>query len=328
MQRLLNFSTHPGEPELFDDDWDKAAAYLEKWGFDGFELYPVGQYPFERIPGSLVASMHLRFFVFLLEFWRQDNKALLELFANMDNVRHFYGGDKPEVVVEAYRQQLALAHRFGCSHVVFHLSHCELDHIYDWQFEHDWREAMDVYAELLNEVLADSPYQGLVLFENLWWPSGLSLRSPQEYEYLRSKIRYEHCGIVLDTGHLLSSNGGFDEEQAAVSWLLDKVSSLGGLRQEIRAVHLTCSLTGSYIRKTKNMKNPIRHLPFWEQLEEARKHAERIDTHDAFTSPAICGLFDLITPESVIFEFSFNDLATWERKIRAQKTALEGVLWA
>ena len=30
MKKLLNFSTHPGEPELFDDDWNKAAEFLKK----------------------------------------------------------------------------------------------------------------------------------------------------------------------------------------------------------------------------------------------------------------------------------------------------------
>lgn len=329
MQRLLNFSTHPGDPELFGDDWNRAAKFLELWEFDGFELYPVGKYPFEKIPPSLVNGLHLRFFVFLQQIWRGDTGALLDLFGTMDNVRHFYGGIDRECVVRVYREQFELAHRLGCTYVVFHPAHCNLDHIYDWLFPYHWQDTLDMCSELLNEALRDSPYHGLLLFENLWWPGSFRLHSPKEYEYLRQRVEYDRCGIVLDTGHLLSSYGGFDNEAEAIKQLLNAVRELGGQRKEIQAVHLTCNLSGPYIRHTRQQPpDNDRELDFWVRLEKARKHVAGIDPHEPFSDPAIAGLFDLIDPKSVVFEFTFKGLDAWQRKIQVQKTAMERCLWS
>jgi hypothetical protein len=79
MQRLLNISTHPGEPEMFGNDWRRAERFLQHWEFDGFELYPVGDYPCERIPAQIVTGLHLRFFVILAPIWRGDTRRLLEI---------------------------------------------------------------------------------------------------------------------------------------------------------------------------------------------------------------------------------------------------------
>lgn len=123
LHRLLNFSTHPGEPELFNDDWEVAARFLGKWGFDGFELYPVGDYPFERIPAELITGLHLRFFVILAPIWRGDSKRLLEIFGDWETVKGFYGGCDADWITKVYTRQLDLAHRLGCRYVVFHPVH-------------------------------------------------------------------------------------------------------------------------------------------------------------------------------------------------------------
>ncbi len=167
MKKLLNFSTHPGDPEMFGDDWTEIAAFLNKWQFDGFELYPVGNYPFNTIPKRLIQGMHLRFFIFLREIWQGDEMELL------------------------------------------------------------------------------------LLFENLWWPGSYQLTNHREYDFLRERVNYDRCGIVLDTGHLFNSVGGFDKEEEAIDYLLQKVKRFGTMRKEIRTVHLTSSLSGSYIKQSK-----------------------------------------------------------------------------
>ncbi len=327
MRKLLNFSTHPGEPELFDDDWRQIAAFVRGQGFDGLELLPVGAYPFDRIPRPLIHGLHLRFFVFLQAFWQGREQELLALFGSMDNVRRFYGGTDPECLVRAYGAQFELAHRLGCRYVVFHPVQCDLAHIHDWNFPWHWRQTLDICSEILNGALAVSSYRGLLLFENLWWPGSFRLHDPAEYDYLRRRIHHDHCGIVLDTAHLLHSRQGFTREADAVRYLLKAVAELGALTREIRAIHLTCGLSGDYIRESRTAAAPAAGKDFWQRLAAARRHVNRIDPHEPFTDPAIGALFDLVEPEDVVFEFTFREKAAWREKIAIQKKALEDVLW-
>lgn len=327
MNKLLNFSTHPGEPEMFGDNWSEAASFLTSWGFDGFELYPVGSYPFHTIPPRLIEGMHLRFFIFLREIWTDDKKGLLNLFGSWQNVEHFYGGTDRSAVLEAYVNQFNLAQLFGCSYAVFHPVHCDLAHIYDWQSPYSWQQTLALCSEVLNESLPQSNYTGLLLFENLWWPGSFRLEDEREYWYLRERVDYDRCGIVLDTAHMLNSHGGFNTEGEAIDYLLHKVEDLGELRREIRTVHLTSSLSGDYIKQSKS--DPVKPIgvDFWQNFQAAREHVSRIDPHLPFSQPTIARLFDLIEPENVVFEFTFNTLSTWQEKIRVQKEALQQRLW-
>ncbi len=336
--RLLNFSTHAGDLALFDDDWKAAGRFLEEWDFDGFELYPVGDYPWERIPAGLIKSLHLRFFVILRPGWKEDHREIKRVFGDHETAARFYGGrDYKTAIIEAYRRQLNLAHDLGCETVVFHPAHCELEYIYDWNFPWDWRRTLELCAEVLNESLARSTWRGLLLLENLWWPGSFRLKEPEaEYDYLKSRIEHKNCGIVLDTGHLLYCDNGFDDEPEAIAWLLDEVGGWPeGVRRAVRALHLTCSLSGAYIRESRARaaygpgrgKEKSGANDFFRRLAAARDHVMRIDRHQAFTEPAIGRLFSLIAAEQAVFEFIFRDRKEWESKIALQKQALQEKLW-
>ncbi len=328
--RLLNFSTHDGDTELFENDWNRTTSFVKGHGFDGIELLPVGNYPFERIPSELIYSIHLRFFIFLRNMWRQDTKALERQFGSMENVQLFYGSRDRQCIVNTYVTQLDLAKTLGCRTVVFHPAQCDLDHVYDWQFPWHWKETIDICAEILNQALKKSRYTGWLLFENLWWPGSFRLDHAEEYEYLRRKMDYDRCGIVLDTGHMLNSSGSVNvSEPDAIGYLISRARKMGELKHEIRALHLTCSLSGEYIRESREKKPPLNpEEDFWARLSAARRHVGRIDPHDPFTLPEIGTFVEMIQPEQVVFEFSFRDIPTWEQKIRLQKTALDRVLWA
>lgn len=301
--------------------------FVHRNGFDGMELLPVGNYPFSRIPRQLVSGLHLCFFVFLRAFWQSRQDELETLFGSMENVNRLYGGSDPECIVKTYAAQLNLASDLGCDYVVYHPAQCDLAHIYDWNFPWHWRETLEICSEILNSALAESGYQGWLLFENLWWPGSFRLEDPTEYEYLRKKIHHERCGITLDTAHMLHSMQGFRQEKHAIAELLKKVESLGSLRQEIRTVHLCSALSGEYIQTSRRSAYPQPDLDFWQQLKLARKHVSRIDPHEPFTDPAIGTLFDLLEPDQVVFEFTFRDVHSWQQKISTQKKILEDILW-
>jgi sugar phosphate isomerase/epimerase len=313
---------------MFDNDWSRIGDFLHCRRFDGFELYPVGDYPFECIPPNLICGLHLRFFVLLRQIWQGNRKELNRIFGSLDNVRHFYGGIDRQRIIDVYREQFELAHRLDCEYVVFHPAHCELEYIYTWNFPYSWQNTLDLCAEVINESLRHSRYKGLLLFENLWWPGSFRLNSIEEYTYLRQQVDYEHCGIVLDTGHLLAAGGGFERENDAVIFLLKRAGELAELRGEIQAVHLCCSLSGEYIRNSRaENASAADNLSFWPRLRQARRHVSRIDTHDPFSLPTIGKLLELLDPRYVVFEFTFRDLAAWQKKINTQQKALEDCLW-
>lgn len=326
MRFALNFSTHPGDLEIIGHDWNNARRILEGEGFDGFELYPVGEHAWELIPEGLIIGLHLRFFPILRPFWIGDKRRLLEIFGDEETVAAFYGGPTRESLVAVYCRQLALAAQLGCEYVVFHLAQSEFDYIYNWQFPWNWRETIDICAELITEALADSPFTGELLLENLWWPGSFRAVHPEEIDYALSRIAYPRTGVVLDTGHLLNTNQEIVSEADGIEFLIRAVESLGEARKAIRGVHLTRSLSAEYVTKTFQASPPsLSRGTFWDRYHQAIEHVNLIDQHDPFEDPAIAGLFDVIDPAYVTYEFGYASRGEWLDKIFRQRNAMAGV---
>ena len=320
---LLNISTHANDLLLAGEEWRDAASLLSETGFDGFELYPVGGYDYNAIPGNLVGGIHLRFFVMLKQIWRNDTKGLIDIFGDDDTVRHYYNGCDRQAVIDHYRKQLDLAVTFGCPYVVFHPVHYELDYVFNWQPPWKWEEMVDLSAEVINEVVRKTKYKGWILFENLWWPGNFRLDSVREIDRLFSRLEYDKPGLVLDTGHILNKNHSLREEGEAIAYLLKEVDRLGGYRELIKAVHLCKSLSGKYVKESMKRSDPFDGAEsFRDRFAVAVNHVRQIDIHDAFDHPSIAGLFETIEPEATVFEFSFRSREEWVDKIQRQKQSL------
>ena len=324
---LLNFSSLQKDLALFDGSWERLKGFVSDQGFQGIELYPVGQVDHRQIPNGLVKGLHLRFFVLQNEMWKEDLKGLKRIFGSFDSVKRFYGGTGKDAVVSTYIQQLELAQTLGCSYVVFHLAHVELDHVYDWKMQTSWQETLDIGCQIMNEALSATSFQGHVLFENLWWPSGFNLGRDEQLEFLLDRMKHEKCGICLDTGHLLLESEGADSQEEALAILVSRLKGLSHLKEHIKALHLTCTLSGAYLKKTKGAgPSGPSHEDFWKRLSLARDHVFKLDRHDPFELPGTCKLVELTEPLFVVFEFRFSNLKTWEEKIALQKRALKGCM--
>lgn len=324
MKTLLNISTHGSDPKIFNDNWHNAQKFLLKGQFDGFELYPTMDYPLSKIPSEIVVGIHLRFFAIIESIWQEDNEKLLEIFDNLDTVRHFYGGTNKYAILDFYKKQFEQAHKFGAEYVVFHPVHCELEYVHNWNFPWTWQSTVDLSAEIINEITKDTDYDGLILFENLWWPGNFRLDSPQEIERLLDKVNYQKSGIVLDTGHVLNKNQSICNEAEGVNYILETIKNLGDLKSTIKAVHLNKSLSAEYVTETKKLKNPYKDATsFWERFSIARKHVGNIDQHEAFEKGNIRALFDILSPEYLVFEFTFRNMMEWKQKIDIQRKALK-----
>lgn len=324
MNWLLNISTHGSDLEIAGPEWSEAASLLQRTGMDGFELYPVGNYDFSVIPPEIVGGVHLRFFVMLRQIWQNDREGLLRMFGSEQTVRHYYGGTNRDAVISCYRSQLELAAHFDVPYVVFHPVHYELEYVFNWQPPWGWRETVDLSAEIINEVVRDTSYDGWILFENLWWPGNFRLDSTDETDRLLSKVRWPKCGIVLDTGHLLNKNHDLSNEREGIAWMLREVEKLGDYRKLIKAVHLSKSLSGETAKAGFANADPYAGADgFWDRFLIALEQVRRIDRHEPFGDPSIAGLFDLIEPENVVFELFFSSMQEWNEKVERQKQTLQ-----
>ncbi len=327
MKNLLNISTHGNDLDTIEHDWQKAKDFCQRNGFDGYELYPVGEYDWTAIPPEIVVGLHLRFFVILEPMWRGHRRRLIEIFGDEETIELFYGGLDRQTIVDAYRQQLALAQQLGCEYVVFHVSQNEFEYVYDWQCPWSWQETVEMSAEIMNEATDGSAYEGKILFENLWWPGSLRLDSPDEVAYLLERVDHARCGLVLDTGHVLNKNQAIRSEREGIEYLIQTVRNLGRFRRTIKGLHLTRSLSADYVRRSRQEPNPFEGAEtFWDRFSIALEHVTQIDQHDPFEEPSITRLFDWVAPEYLVFEFSYRDLGQWQAKIDRQKKALAGLI--
>ncbi|HOS43471.1 MAG TPA: sugar phosphate isomerase/epimerase, partial [Armatimonadota bacterium] len=133
-------------------------------------------------------------------------------------------------------------------------------------------------------------------------------------------------GIMLDTGHVLNTNQHIAAEADGIRFLLATARSWGEMRRAIRGVHLTRSLSADYVTRTRAARPPA-PAPgsFWDRFHQAIDHVRQIDQHDAFTDPAIAGLFEVIAPAYVTYEFTYASREEWLEKIRRQRFAMASV---
>jgi hypothetical protein len=111
--------------------------------------------------------------------------------------------------------------------------------------------------------------------------------------------------------------------------LVQTVRNLGAFRDLIRGVHLTRSLSADYVTQSKDVRHPYQDATtFWERFVIAHRHVTWIDQHDAFEDPGIARLFDWISPEYLVFEFTYADMAEWQAKIDRQKRAIKDLAQA
>lgn len=313
--------------DIVSQDWSVGRRLMDQFGFDGFEIYPTPGYPLETIPPDLARGLHLRFFVMLWDLWRGDLEGLRATFGDLETARLFYGGLERQAVVDCYAGQLAWGRQVGAEYAVFHAAQADLRGLMDWRFPWTWQETIDMSAEIVNQACAGRAPGMPILFENLWWPGGLRLLERAEVERLAERLTIDDWGLALDTGHLLNTNPDLADEAQGVDYIVKVVRDLGPLARRIRAVHLTRSLSGHYVRQCQSgqVAPPPAEGDFWDRMAAAQIHVGRIDQHEAFETAEIGRLFELIEPDWVVFEFTYHSLDHWRGKIARQCAATAGL---
>lgn len=322
MLKLINLSTYEYDLKRFNGDREQITSFLEKYNMDGVELLNPIKWNEKFLPKKFVKGIHLRYYPICLDFFRDNRSELIRQFKSLDNIEKIYGAKNREAIIEHYKKEIDTANKIGVKYVVFHVSHVQLEHVFNYNFTYSDCEVIDAAAELVNEVFKDLTTDVKVLFENLWWP-GLTLKDKNMAARLLDKVEYSNKGFMFDTAHLINTNFNLRTEREAVTYLLKTINNLGELKTYIKGIHLNCSLSGEYALEQMNKKTDMcKGMSFDEMLEKVFNHVSNIDRHKPFNDKCAKELIECIEPEYLVYEFVTNSLGQLEEYIRTQDKIL------
>lgn len=325
MEILINTSNHISDLQRFENNSLTLEHFLIKNNLTGIELIQCGPLDENALNKKLIKGVHLRYYPMWLDFWRKDKKALLKQFGSEDSIESFYGHKGIEGLIDKYKQELNFAKSVGAKYVVFHVSHIEMTHIYNYKFTYTNKEIVKASIDLLNRVLEGFEADFYLLFENLWWP-GLTFLDKNLLEKLITEVNFKNKGFMLDTAHLINTNINIDTEEEGIYYIINTIKNLGNLKEYIKGIHFNLSLSGAYVRDKMNQKNPYiepkNKTDFYENFKIAYDHIFNIDRHKPFTNEKAREILDLINPEFLVYEFSAKTNEELQDYINTQHKAL------
>ncbi len=325
---LINFSAYPIDTDRFDNDWQAIAAYTRAHGVDGLELL-IGYDPLPRTPPGLVRGVHLPFWITWLDVWRDVPGALGRYFPDLDPawLQFYCGGRTSTEIIETMGQTLRHAAALDPAYAVFHVSHVEPAHAFTRAYPYTSREVIAATVDLLNTVAAtfaggEPPVR--LFLENLWWP-GLTFTNIDETTYFFEALAFDNWAFVLDTGHLMNTCATLTEEEAAIDYVLERISQLpANVVERIEGIHLNLSISGDYQQRTLPLGLPpgFARMTMPEQLTLSRSNALHIDQHRPFSHPRCREIIEAVRPRFVTHEFLSETQAEFDQKLRVQRAAL------
>lgn len=317
MKMMFNITTSSDDMDRFSCQKD-LAKLLD--GFDGVELMYYGEDTRQIIPRERVIGVHLNYYPYWLDFWNQDEEALIREFGSLNVCENVYGGRNREVMIERFREDLKIAHAYGAEYVVFHTTDAGIEETFTGKYQHTDEEVIQGVIEVVNELLREEDGSIAFLVENLWQP-GFQFTRPDMTKRLLDGITYENKGIMLDTGHLLHTDNSIRTQEEGVRYIHQLLDAHGDLCRYIRGIHLNQSLTGEYVEKI--YENPPKMAQdYQERLGQMFWHAFAVDQHLPFTCEGVDKLVERIDPEYVTFEFITADSMQHLEYLTAQRKAL------
>ena len=315
MLQLVNLSNYCSDVELINNNSDVLRAFLDDHHLDGIEMMFCEPWNSRIHKQEWIYGVHLRFWPNWLDFWQGNQAELLKQFGSVAEIKACYGGLTRAEWLSTYRANIRMAEEAGARYIVFHVCHARMSELYDWKFHATDEEVIEAAIEVVDILTTDIPTDMELLFENLWWP-GFTLLDKRLTARLLEGVRHRNVGIMLDTGHLMNTNPDLRSEAEGIDYIINTIKQLGSYRHYIKGIHLHCSLSGEYIKSSKN--NPK------EQATPAdiMSHVMKIDEHLPFTTHAVSRLIDFIKPQYVTHEFINQSLDEWSQKIIIQQRAL------
>lgn len=314
-----NITTIREDLERFSHKEDLQNFYKSR-GLDGLELLPCsGEQIPEMLPREDIYGLHLSFYPAWMDFWLDNRQALDEEFGERTLWQEYYGENR-EAFLDKWRRELSMAKKMGVRYVVFHVSESTLQECITYRFVYPDREIIRQACSIINELLDGQDYDFYFLVENLWW-SGFNLQDPAMTRLLLEGIHYPKKGIMLDTGHLLSTNRKLKTQQEGVRYIESVLQAHGELCRYIKGVHLNQSLSGAYAERMI-ADPPVLTGTYWERMGQVYSHILHIDYHHPFLTPEVKDLMERIGPEFITIELITSSRQEHEKGLEAQMQIL------
>ena len=323
MLKLMNFSNHSSDLERFLGDSNKIKEFLDEHDLQGLEIIQTSPWKPESVSPSLIHGLHMRFWPIWLDFWKNDKDELVRQFDDLGSYRQYYGGETWDCILEYYHNEIKTACDMGVKYIVFHASHVQLEHCYNYKFTYNDEEIVDAFIEMINKLFKDISADFDLLFENQWWP-GLTLLDKKIASKFMERINYPKKGFMLDIGHMMNTNTELKTEAEGVEYILKVLQNLEELSSSIKGIHLNSSVSGKYVKKKiedwGGFNNSER---FFDRYLKVFEHIARIDRHVPFSNPSIKRVIDYINPQYLVYEFITNSYEELEQFVTAQNRVLE-----
>ncbi|MDO4177953.1 MAG: TIM barrel protein [Phascolarctobacterium sp.] len=292
-------------------------GYLQANKMDGLELYVYGTEGYPTDYSKQAVGTHLKFWPYWLDFWRGDKAALLHNFGSeQDVLDYYYGARDNGEWLAVMRKNVEASLLVKPKYFVWHVAHCDFDEIFTWNFKYTDAEVIDATIEIVNAIADSIPDDVTVLFENLWWP-GLKLTDPSMVDRLFSGIKKNNVGIMLDTGHLMNTNINLTNEAEGVDYICSVAKQLGMYKNYIKGMHLSCSLSGAYL-KAKSWDGKVEKTPAF-----MMHHITQIDQHKNFKEEGLGRLIACLEPEYVVHELFYDTMVELAGYLKVQSALLE-----
>ena len=312
MRQLVNVSNTGYDQKMFNALPRGLEGFLREQSLDGVEMFLYGDWDGCQAKGE-IDGVHLRFWPYWLDFWRGEKELVRQELGTKDKIDQVFGAETPEAWLEIWKDNIRQAVKTGARYLVLHVSDAAPSELYTWRFHVSDEEVIRGTMELVNALDEVLPEGLLLLFENLWWP-GLRLDNPALLETLLTGVKHQKCGVMLDTGHLMNTNQCLGNEADGFRYVLQKVGQLGCLKQVIKGIHLSTSLSGAYVRKTLAASAPASL-----SIEQIMRHVALIDQHRPCCEQRLVeSLLAQIEPAWVVHEFIYSSAEEWTQKVSQQ----------
>ena len=289
-------------------------------GFDGVELMWFGDS--NLITPDMVSGIHLSCHTTWYDFWTGNEQELLREYGDLNTVEQVFGSLDPHALVDQYKRNMEVAHRYGAAYVVFHVAEATVAETLTFRYRHTSEQIVDAACDLLNEVFADEDGSVALMLENLWYP-GLTLTEPDMTRRLFEGVRYANKGIMFDTGHLLHTDFSLRTQEEGLAYINRRLDEheRAGLLPLFRGMHLHQSMTGEFCQSL--MDNPIQLADTYEKRwGQVFTNVFKIDLHQPFTCPGVAEMLSRLPLEFLTWEFITNDLEQHREFLAAQRAAL------
>lgn len=301
---LMNISNSLYDLEKFGGKWHHLEKFIKKHQLHGVELILYKDEYLDKIDPKHLVGLHLRYFPTWLEFYNNDQKALLEMYDSKEAIKAYYGGLKPKALVDAFKREYDSAKKLEVEYMVYHVGHVTNADAFSFEFDYTDEDVLSATADLVNQAF-DEESDIYLLFENLWWP-GMNLLDQEKTKKFLDQINYKNKGIMLDLSHLMITNPDLKTPKEATDYIVEKINALGELKKYIKGIHLNMSLSGDYLKKNhQGTYQEISEMSNgFEKYQKIVEHIKKIDQHLPYEDDSIHKIMALVKPEYVVFEFS------------------------